>query len=84
MIDTGSSCPLRSSFYTQTGTTGIKNIKMSCRRMQSRTQKSLQLWYSLHIVNILRSNLQLTLDIHWEEKKSKLVMERLSYIFTCG
>lgn len=63
MINTGSSCPLRSSSYIQTGTTGIKNIKMSYRRMQLRTQKSLHLWYSLHIVNILRSHTADT-DIH--------------------
>lgn len=81
MIDKDSFYHPRSSSHIQTETAVFKNIKKLWRSLQTSTQKSIHLRHFLHIVSILCSHLQLTLDIHW---KNWVTESLSSCLYACG
>lgn len=62
----------------------LNHIKSSWRRLPSSTQKSLDLWSFPYIINILRSHLQLVLDIHWKNLSYWVTESLSSRLHTCG
>lgn len=62
----------------------LNHIKSSWRRLPSSTQKSLYLWSFPYIINILRSHLQLVLDIHWKNLSYWVTESLSSRLHTCG